>query len=315
MSGTGNMSIKNTYQMIAGRHKSRRAVSMLEVLVAIAIITILIAIKSPALMKVRMDSNRVRTMSNQRQIVTTVGCFALDNNGKYPESVAVIGLPGGSWNWQEPTMITAYQRSRDKIRRSMSAYLRSYINDASILFCPNAPEKYDYFQAVWDAGDNWDNPDTLSHQDPMFGTFCFYWNYIGLIGEDKQPFKGPQILSGEPGTSKLLVSDYFGYGHWRNNLPFGSPNAFGSCEKFKGASVTPGTEVSSSFWSARDKDGQADLDNMRVKLHAGYVDGHVERYTPSDVVPMRVSKTADGSAAYPDELGPGIFYLPENALP
>jgi hypothetical protein len=29
---------------------------------------------------------------------------------------------------------------------------------------------------------------------------------------------------------------------------------------------------------------------------------------------MKVSQTPDGSVPYPDDLGPGVFYLPENAL-
>jgi hypothetical protein len=53
-----------------------------------------------------------------------------------------------------------------------------------------------------------------------------------------------------------------------------------------------------------------------LKLRAAYTDGHVETYSASEVVPMRVSKTAVGAPPFPNGgASPGIFYLPENAVP
>ncbi|MHC4664719.1 MAG: hypothetical protein ACYS9T_02025 [Planctomycetota bacterium] len=106
----------------------------------------------------------------------------------------------------------------------------------------------------------------------------------------------------------MLVSDYFGYDHWR------SPKAYGSCEQFKGADITEGTHVSSAYWSCPKPGGGGKADIPKIELHAGYTDGHVETYLPSEVVPMRVSMTADGSVPYPDGVGPGVFYLPQGAL-
>ncbi len=59
-----------------------------------------------------------------------------------------------------------------------------------------------------------------------------------------------------------------------------------------------------------------DLATLNVNLRAGYADGHVESFKASQVVPMKVSMTSDGSEPYTHEgLGPGDFYLPRNALP
>jgi len=296
------------------KYKRNKAVTLIELLVSLAVITLLVAIMIPVLSKGRRNARAVRTMNNQRQIVVAVTSFASDNNGRYPESVATIGVREQHWNWQEPTMLTSYRRRSPRMHRSMSAYLRSYIADASIMFCPNAPKKYKYLQKAWDAGDDWDNPETPTVQDPLMGTYCFYWNYIGFLDERKAAFRGPWGLSGGHGSCKILVSDYFGYGHWRNKLVYNNHKAFGSCEKFKYASVTPGTWVSSDFWSRPADNGNVGLDTLELELHAGYMDGHVERYGPSEVVPMKVSKTSDGSVPYPSELGPGVFYLPRNAL-
>ena len=287
----------------------QKGFTLVELLVVMSIISLLMAILLPVLGKVRRQARTILGVNNQRQIVGAVNYFALDNDNKYPESAATITF-GNSWHWQEPTMMTACKPRPLQIHRSVSTYLRRYIGDASIMFCPNAPRKYEYLQQAWDAGDDWDNPKTSFLSDPLFGTYCFYWNYVGFLGYQKAPFRGPRDSLGGRGQSKLLVSDYFGYDHHR------SLSAYGSCEKFNGASITLGTEVSSAYWSRSNSGGIASLDTLNIKLHVGYTDGHVESFTTSEVVPMKVSITPDGSVPYPSGvgLGPGDFYLPRSGL-
>jgi len=216
--------------------------SLLEVLVVIGIISILAGILYPAMRKARRHAKRLLTRSNQRQIVQAVTVYAVENNGRFPDSVATIGV-GWNWNWSEPTLITGYEARSPRLNRSMSAYLGSYINDVGILACPNAPEEYKNLQQVWDAADEWDNPETDPVKDPVSGNYCFYWNYNGYIEGRGTLFRGPSTSAGSRRESKLLVSDYFGYDHWR------SQKSYGSCEPFKSAEITPGTALSSSYWS------------------------------------------------------------------
>ena len=289
--------------------RKRQGFTLVELLVVISIVSLLMGILLPVLAKVRRQARTVLCIVNQRHIVNAVSLYAADNDGSYPESVATITF-GDSWHWQEPTMMTACKSRPSQTYRAMSEYLRSYIKEASTLFCPNAPRKYEYLQDAWEAGDDWDNPETSFPSDPVLGTYCFYWNYVAFLDDREAPFRGPRNSLGEPGQSKLLVSDYFGYDHHR------SPEAYGSCERFGGATVTFGTEVSSSYWSLLNSDGNITLDMINIKLHAGFTDGHVESFSSSEVVPMKVSITPDGSVPYPSGvgLGPGDFYLPEGAL-
>lgn len=310
----GHTSFAPQLQSHYARIKLRPAISILELLVSITIISILIAILLPVLRKARQKTLAIQCMDNQRKIVVAVSAFAADNSGEYPESVATIGLSGEHWNWQEPTMLTAYRPANPYQHRSLSAYLYAYIQDVSIISCPSAPKKYKFLQQVWDAGDDWDNPETPAKQDPVLGTYCFYWNYTGFLEGKPEPFKGPRTISRELGRSNLLVSDYFGFGHWRNKLVYGGYKAYGSCEKFKAASVTPGTPVSSAFWSLRPDSTDVTPSPPDIELHAAYTDGHIERYCSSDVITMKVSQTPDGSVPYPEYPGPGDFYLPEKAL-
>lgn len=246
----------------------------------------------------------LRGINNQHQIERSVNFFAENNDEKYPESVATLQSVR-HWNWTDPRMMICEKPRKGQYHRSMSAYLHGYVEDASIMYCPNAPRKYKYLQRAWDAGEEWDNPDTAMDTDSLSGTYCFYWNYIGYLKERNRPFKGPRTTLDGRRRSKLLMSCYFGYDHHR------SSNAYGSCERFKDSGIAFGKDLSSAYWFC---DNNADLDKIGIKLHAVYTDGHVGSYSASDVVTMKVSKNPDGTIPYEDWLGLGDFYLPRNNL-
>ncbi len=285
--------------------KGDRGISLLEVLVVVGIISILAGILYPTVKKAKRHANRLVTRSNQRQIVQAVTVYAVENDGRFPDSIATIGVDW-YWNWSEPTLITGHAARSPRLHRSMSAYLGAYISNVSIMACPNAPEKYKYLQKAWDAQDGWDNPETGPVEDPLSGNYCFYWNYTGYIEGRNSLFKGPGTSAGGRRESKLLVSDYFGYDHWR------SQKAYGSCERFRGADITPATLLSSSYWS-RGEDW-VNLETITVKLQAGFTDGHVEDYSAANVVPMKAILDVAANTPYPNGIGPGIYYLPATGL-
>ncbi len=286
------------------KNKLHRAFTLIELLVAISVISVMAAILLPALGKVRHQARMIIGTNNQRQIVVAVNLFAADNNERYPESVATIG-DDASWNWQEPMMLTGYRARSLRHHRSMSAYLLNYIKTAGTLYCPSAPQEYKYLQEAWDAGDAWDNPETPPVGDPVSGTYCFYWNYTGFLEDREYLFQGPRNTIGGRSHSKLLVSDYSGYDHWR------SRNSYSSCEIFSGASITEGTLLSSAYWSREDLAGST---TPEIKLQAGYTDGHVETYSSLDTMTMRVILIPQTGEPYPEDIAPGNFHLPLNAM-
>lgn len=285
-----------------------RGFTLVELLVVISVISLLAGILLPALSMARHQARKLLGVSNQRQIVRAVSLYAEDNEQQYPESVATLGNETPlSWNWQEPMMLIGYRERSPRMYRSMSAYLNKYIEDASTMYCPNAPQRYKYLQDAWDAGDDWDNPQTPVVKDSLSGTYCFYWNYTGYLDDRDYLFKGPRNATGGIWQSNLLVSDYFGYDHFRN------PNSYGSCEKFPGVSIAEGTLLSSAYWSDKSSSGSG---APEIRLNAGYTDGHVENYSGSETIAMRVIKVPQTGEPYlyGDGSGPGIFYLPRSAL-
>ena len=283
-------------------HRHRRGFTLLEVLVVIFIISMLMGILMPVLGQAKRKAKTLLGINNQKQIVAAANLFTSDNNGKYPNSVAVVGVPC-AWRWSDPRKLIGPWRT-PKSHRAISVYLGSYIQDTDIMFCPNGPKPYKYLQTAWNAGDNWDNPDTPINLDPLGGTYCFWWNYIGYLGPGRL-FVGPRSSTGSRQESKILVSDYFGYNQCQ------SYGAFGSCERFDKASIADETWLLSAYWC---RSGSINSSRPDIKLHAGYTDGHVDSFTSLDTVPMRVSKSADGTVPESGSIGLGIFYLPKNGL-
>lgn len=276
---------------------------MVELLVVISIISVLLAIVVPAVNLARRQARSLLGMRNQREVANAVNLFAVDNDDRYPDSVATIGF-GDSYRWADPAKMIGIRERSPQLHRAMSAYLGNYVEDAAIMFCPSAPQEHLRLQEAWGAGDDWDNPDTERTSDPFTGTYCFYWNYVGYLAETDTVFRGPTGPASSGRYSQLLVTDYLGYDHWR------SPNAFGSCEQLPGADIIPETQLQSSYWAAA---GDPNTAMPEVKLRAAYTDGHVETYSPSEVTPLKVSFEPEGKPPYTD-YNSGIFFLPRDAV-
>jgi prepilin-type N-terminal cleavage/methylation domain-containing protein len=286
---------------------AKRGFTLVELLVVLAIISALMGMLLPALGSVRRQARAAVGMRRLGEITTAVNTFAADNANRYPPSVATIGIDD-SWNWQAPNMLTGYLQRAPGISRAASVYLRPYITDADIMFCPNAPYTYRHRQEAWDAGDAWDHPETDPVPDSMSGTYCLYWNYVGYLGEERGLFRGPTGPARGYRESSVVVSDYFGYDHWRNRL------AYGSCEQFKAAEIVDATSISAAFWSTPGNGTVDELNRFRIKLHAGYVDGHVESYTPADTRAMHVIIRPETGEPYSPGTGPGTFHVPRVGL-
>lgn len=283
--------------------------SLIELLTVISTTVLLIGISVPALNRARIYGRSLISARNQRDVVTAVTLFACENDQQYPPSVAVCEkLDRRSWRWQDPRKLrTTYPLQRMK-HSSVAGFLDPYLENSTRLACPSIPEPYPYWHEAWEAGDAWDHPETEKTRDPVFGSYCLYWNYVGY--QEHSPFRGPRTLYGGAGESGVLVSDYFGYDEAR------SPGRYASCELMAGADINAVNvdKLDSTVWlydapvAARTED----ID-IRVRLYAGYTDGHVGTYFPNEAQVMKVADGPDGSRPYLkgiDPRYPGLFFLP-----
>jgi len=289
-------------------HK-RTGFSLIELLTVISAMVLLIGITVPSLNRARSYTRSLISARNQRDIVTAVTLFACEHDQQFPSSVAVCEkLDRRSWRWQDPRKLrTCYPHQRME-HSSVAGYLDPYLEDSTRLACPSIPQPYPFWHEAWEAGDSWDHPETESTQDPVFGSYCLYWNYVGF--QDHSPFRGPKTLYGGPGESDLLVSDYFGYDG------VGSRRLYGSCELTNGVGVeaVENDTVASAFWSYDNPSPACPEDiAIRIRLNAAYTDGHVKSYFPNNTQLMKAAEVPDGSRPYPkyDPRYPGLFFIPK----
>lgn len=300
------------------RFKSKTAFTLVELLVVLGIISVLAGIMVPALSLARSKVIDLKGMWNLRGIATPLNAFANDHDDKYPPSMGAVGF-GAAWNWHDPRKLVAVNERIPGLHRSVSAYLRNYIDDAKVLVCPSVPGVSRYLQQMWDAGDNWDNPDTPATTKDLFtGAFCLWWNYEGLLDErSKNLFRGPWGPGCGKGYSRLLVSDHFGYG---NGMDIPPSFAYASCEPFDGADVSDKSDI--ARWVSKAP-GPGNVPPAvetypKIQLKAVFVDGHVERYSSTEVVPMWLIVNRSTLSAYKidgTQGTPGLFFLPASAVP
>ena len=81
---------------------------MIELLVAVSVVTLLVGILLPALGHARQAARSLIGGSRQRQIVLAVSLYAADHDSRYPESVATAGMLGHTWRWEEPQIGRAH---------------------------------------------------------------------------------------------------------------------------------------------------------------------------------------------------------------
>jgi len=246
------------------------AFTLVELLVVISIVSVLMGILLPALNGVKRQAVALTGMRNQREVATSVNLFAADNGDLYPPSVATLGVQS-DWHWYDPTVLIGKEKRSPQMHRAMSAYLHPYISDAKTVFCPSAPKQYQYLQESWDAGDAWDNPDNELHLDPVDGTYCFFWNYIGL------PRRTPPVVPRAPRPGQRR-SDQPTTDHRLLRLrPLADTGLVRQLREAAGGDILPEQWLESAWWRAT---GDPDA-TPQVKLRAAYTDGHVQTYYPT----------------------------------
>jgi prepilin-type N-terminal cleavage/methylation domain-containing protein/prepilin-type processing-associated H-X9-DG protein len=148
----------------------RRAFTLVELLIVVAIITVLISLLIPVISKVREQSTRVRCTANLRAIQTGMYSYAIANNNWYPLPAPSNGADGGDTiNWVDGEENQAcFKRTVGPlpqkggigwlIGRQASISPKSYsgngqqpyVTDWRVFYCPTAQKrKLDTAAGIW----------------------------------------------------------------------------------------------------------------------------------------------------------------------
>jgi prepilin-type N-terminal cleavage/methylation domain-containing protein/prepilin-type processing-associated H-X9-DG protein len=121
------------------RHHPRRAFTLIEVLVVIAIIAILVGLLLPAVQKVREAANRTRCTNNIKQMALALATLE-GEHGYYPPGIGALGdanvqAPRGGRNlyWPSPTVAGTMTQALPVMRvASWHTWILPYLEQGSL---------------------------------------------------------------------------------------------------------------------------------------------------------------------------------------
>lgn len=130
---------------------TRRAFSLIELLVAISIIALLIAILIPVLSNVMFSSRTTQCASRLKQIGIAVTAYSMDNDGYMPHDMSLMfKTPPSQWRYLN-TLDNQYYRWEHKpwVIKSKDQFdyvplIENYVSDLSEIFvCPHIDYDWD----------------------------------------------------------------------------------------------------------------------------------------------------------------------------
>jgi len=285
-----------------GRHpdKSRlflKGFTLIELLVVIALIALLMGILMPALRKAREVARMISCASNQRQVIMALASYAQDNDSKLPPSSADTG--GGGWhrpndlNWMQQYW-SAGRRLTDAEMESVKdryhyvgRYLGHILKDGKVFNCPlSGIRDNDVWPPYGAAAGTYGEFYQSGRYAFLPCTYALLWSYEGYNPPRKggpKPFDAPNTMADK---NTLVIQDTLMYLEtnpevsWYPN-PADAYYSYYSCHPFTGAPrAGPYYGLKTEFSDILPKN----MNNL--KLNAGYLDGHAEKFSATDAIYM-----------------------------
>ncbi len=283
----------------------RKGFTLIELLVVISVIALLMAILVPVLQKAKYHARLVICGSNQHQIVAGLATYANNNNDLLPPTpVSIQTNPEAAGNYHRPTELNWYdnqtviwdeETARKKPNyRFVGRYLYKYLPEAEVFSCP-VVMKIDN-EAPWPPNDpkgTYGEYYETGECTFLHSTYTLLWNYQGYNAAIKankkrdastdESFVGPRKL-GSKNQVVLLDSCFYGENKVTNIHTEFQESGYYSAHPFKDAYrdwayyVMPKEQYIHGDKGTKGKSRQDRQFRPKVKLNAGYLDGHVSRY-------------------------------------
>ncbi len=279
----------------------KKGFTLIELLVVIAIIGLLMSIVLPALRKVKIQAKMTICGSNQRQLVYGLLTYAENNDGAFPYHPTMDNEANGgkgemghrpfelNWNHNNMDLVSDPESRSSNDYPYVGRFMYPYLESADVWNCPVSgikdstpwPPETSGLESEGTYGGFYRTGGYAS----LHSTYTLLWRYRnpGDLSAGFAEFEGPRKL-GISSASTLLVQDSLFYMTTFSNILWTNPeNSWYSSHWFKGA------ENTKPYFTIKDTDASASNfaapDN--IKMNAGYMDGHVDRFNSGDTKLLR----------------------------
>jgi prepilin-type N-terminal cleavage/methylation domain-containing protein/prepilin-type processing-associated H-X9-DG protein len=270
--------------------------TLIELLVVIALIALLMGVLMPALRKAREAARMISCASNQRQVIMALAAYAQNNESRLPPSSA-----DNNGGWHRPNDLNWIQQYWSVRRRLTDAemesvkdryhyvgrYLGDILKDGKVFNCPLSGIRDDDVWPPHGTAAGTYGEFYRSGRYPFLPcTYALLWNFEGYNPPARggpKPFDAPSIMADR---NTLVIQDTLMYLEsnpevcWYPN-PADAHYSYYSCHPFCGAPrAGPYYGLKTTFSDVLPRN----MNNL--KLNAGYLDGHVEKFSATDAIYM-----------------------------
>lgn len=270
----------------------QRAFTLIELLVVIAIIAVLMGILMPGLRKARETARMAACSSNQRQLIMGLLTYGQDNDHKLPPSP---GKDGSGWHrptdlnfsiqfWSQGLITDAQVASVKDRYHYAGRYLGTILENSEVFNCPVSKIRDraawpPYGQAVGTYGEFYRTGRFAS----LPCTYALLYGFDGYKSVGVKPFDGPNRTLDQ---NTLVVQDTLIYLSGNPDLSF-SPDPGKSSFSFHSSHFYPKATHNRPYFSLKQLNPDFSVlpkEMNGLKLNAGYLDGHVEKFNAAETV-------------------------------
>jgi prepilin-type N-terminal cleavage/methylation domain-containing protein/prepilin-type processing-associated H-X9-DG protein len=129
--------LASSSKVFARVHLFKRGFSLIELLVVVALLSLLIAMTMPVFQIAKSKTRSMRCLNNLRQIGGALHMYATENNNLYPQQYNGHS-DSGSWHARTDVYLDVRSTRIKNQNTSFNMYATRYIQDSKVWWCPDA---------------------------------------------------------------------------------------------------------------------------------------------------------------------------------